>query len=151
MIFGFDNAMEEELAYPEATDEFYTLRPITDELQRHWNRQTTKTRYKRGQEVQERDDVKYFEHLYDHLFAGWRGAIYLTVEEARAETTSECNLENKLKFVSTQPDRTLWALREGQTMGDRLAAKTQAQRESFRQARGVPATAGVSGPELPQV
>ena len=141
VIFGDLN--EVELAYPEADDEWYTLRPLTIDLQTHWAKMTTKSKFKHGQEREERDEERYRALMWDHLIAGWRGAVYVNDEDFRAEQTSECNLANKVKFATTQADRVIWMLREAQSMGERRAEGLKAEREAFRSARAVPAAAGV--------
>lgn len=134
VIIGLDLQTPERFVYDPAPDEIYYLRPITDEIRKHWDRITLvgKVRNRAGIEEERHDDEKRFELMVDHMFANWEGGIYLNAEDAKAGRTSLATLDNKLLFVSSQRERYLWALDVCQTMGERLAERVVREREDFR-------------------
>lgn len=136
VIFGLTEDTELEVPYERADDEFYTIRAITDELRESWRKASFKGKHRdrTGVEIDHYDEKLRERLMKDHLFAAWRGAIYLNAEDAKAQRTSECNLENKLLFTSTQQERYLWALEVAQSLGERLAQKLVTQRDTFREA-----------------
>jgi hypothetical protein len=148
VIFGLTDETELEVPYDKADDEFYTLRAITDDLRESWRKASFKGKHRdrTGAEIEHYDDELRERLMKDHLFANWRGAIYLNAEDFHAKRTSPCNLENKLIFTSTQQERYLWALEVAQSLGERLAQKLLQQRDNFRAADSVPS--GQSEPEL---
>lgn len=135
VIFGLDQLYEEWFPFPESPDEEYCIRPLTDELIREWNKQTTRKVWENNYQtrVDQRDDERYNALLCEQIIGGWRGAIYLTVEDARAGRTSECNLKNKLKFAGTQAERFNWIATVARELGSRVAREIEAEREGFRQ------------------
>ena len=132
IIFGLESDYEEWLEYPESPDEVYGIRPLTDELVRQWTKQTTRKVWRQHVQVEERDDERYNELLCDHIFAGWRGAVYLTIEDARAGRTSEPTLNNKIKFAGTQAERFNWIATMARELGQRAAQKIESERANFR-------------------
>jgi hypothetical protein len=134
VIFGLTEETEMELPYDKADDEFYTIRAITDDIRESWRKATFKgkVRLRDGSEEDRYDEKLRWRLMVDHVFAGWRGAIYLNAEDARAQRTSECHFDNKLLFAGTQTERMAWALEAAQSLGQRLAEKLEAQRKTFR-------------------
>lgn len=148
VIFGLDPNESQALHYPEAHDETYEIRPLTDDLQSAWRKKTTKHRWKGGQRIEDRDEEAYHKLFWDHIIASWEGAIYLSRDDARANRTSPCDLEHKLKFIATQPDRALWMVQKAQTMGEDFARQVELERDTFR--KPLPGATGPSaeGSEL---
>lgn len=139
VIFGLSSETELEVTYDKSDDEIYVIRAVTDEIRESWRKASFKGKHRdrTGQEVERYDEELRERLLKDHLFANWRGAIYLNPEDFHAKRTSPCNLENKLIFCSTQQERYLWALEVAQSLGERLAQKLSQQRDTFREARPV--------------
>ena len=133
VVFGLDAEYEEWLPYPEAPDEEYGIRPLTDEMIREWTKQTTRKVWRQHVRVEERDEERYNALLCDQIFAGWRGAVYLTIEDAKAGRTSEATLDNKIKFAGTQAERFNWIATMARELGQRVAQQIESQREAFRQ------------------
>lgn len=133
VVFGLSWDHEEAIPYPPAPDEIYVIRPLTDEMIQDWTKKTTHKGWKNHVQVEERDDDRYNALLCEQVFAGWRGAVYLTVEDAKAHVTSACNLANKIKFAGTQAERFNWIVTTARDMGARVAQEIEAQRDAFRE------------------
>ena len=135
VIFGLTETTELEVLYERADDEWYTIRAITDELRESWKKACFKGKHRdrTGAEIEVYDEKLRGRLIVDHLFASWRGAIYLNAEDHAAKRTSECNLDNKLLFVGTQQERYSWALDVALNLGERIAQQLEKERESFRE------------------
>lgn len=141
--YGRDLTPEEEAAGTRR--EAYKIRALSQAKWDHFTTMATKKRWRNGQQVEEIDQDRRAQLLWDYLIEDWE-AVY--IDDAQT-IPAPCTLENKVLLAANSLDRQNFIFSQGRLYADDDDARRAAQEAAFRQTH--PAQAGFSEPGLPGV
>lgn len=111
-----------------AVREAYKIRPLSLSKIDHFRTMASKKKWRQGQQVEEVDEKRRLELLWDYLIDGWEG-VYL--DEAKTQP-APCTLENKLLLSLNSLDRNNFIVTQGSLYANDDEAREEAEKVRFR-------------------